>query len=111
MVKSILRIGRRDRPQEGNQVKFRVNAHHRAGFSQPNRDPLRQRVTLIAMAGAGTHGLLIRLRFRRLWVLKVRYRRAASSCLFSGLYICLLGLSARMGRPKRLADHDPVQLP
>jgi len=43
--------------------------------------------------------------------IKGRYRRAAASCLFSGLYICLLGLSARMGRAQRLADHNPVQLP
>jgi len=44
--------------------------------------------------------------------IKGRYRSAAAaSCLFSGLYICLLGLSARMGRAQRLADHNPVQLP
>ena len=52
----------RSRPQEGNQVKFRVDAQHSARFSQINRDPLRQDVSLNAMGGANTHSLPIRVR-------------------------------------------------
>jgi hypothetical protein len=47
----------RNRPQEGNQVKLRVDpdAHHSAWFFHLIGNVLRQGVSLTAMAGAGTH--------------------------------------------------------
>jgi len=39
------------------------------------------------------------------------FQRGSGPYLLTALYICLLGKPTRMGRPKRLADHDLVQLP
>lgn len=39
------------------------------------------------------------------------FQRGSDPYLLTALFICLLGQPARMGRPKRLADHDLVQLP
>ena len=39
------------------------------------------------------------------------FQRVSDPYLLTDLSICLLGQPTRMGRPKRLADHDLVQLP
>jgi hypothetical protein len=84
-----------------------LDAHESVCYCYPSPDALLRMLVSFAMAGAST----MKLHIQTWYVPCVASGQAVTSCFMTALSFRLFGLAERMGRPKWLTDHSPVQLP